>query len=115
MCFQFPCLKEIVAYSLVKINLRDFSSYLKQLLQFKEGQLFELLGVESNNIGMHSSIRKGVATYIRAHPGGPSSGSFSECVGWAVGRVKDIYIQYEQGGDMFVGRSLCGLPSMLPA
>ena len=57
--------------------------------------------------------KKGAATYNSSCPGGPSSGSFSEWVGWAVGRVKDIYIQYEQGGDMFVGRSLCGLPLLL--
>ena len=27
-----------------------------------------------------------------------------------MGKVKDVYIRYEQGGDTFVGRALCGLP-----
>ena len=30
-----------------------------------------------------------------------------------MGKVKDIYIRYEQGGDMFVGRALSGLPLLL--
>ena len=30
-----------------------------------------------------------------------------------MGKVKDIYIRYEQGGDMFVRRALSGLPLLL--
>ena len=94
-------------------QFKRFSSILKQLLQIKEGQLFEL-GIESNNIVMHSIGRRGLQLILVTAKGDLHQvRSISVSGGWSMGRVKDIYVQYEQGEDMFMGRFLCGLPLLL--
>ena len=67
------------------------------------------MGVEPENIGVHS-IRKGAATYCTS---GTTTGvSFAAlCVraGWSMGGVKDRYIKYAEAGDRFCGRTVAGL------
>ncbi|ETM41313.1 hypothetical protein L914_12895 [Phytophthora nicotianae] len=70
----------------------------------------ERVGVRCDDIGTHS-MRKGAATYC-------SSGS-TACppaiavhlrAGWALGGVQDRYLRHDLAGDMFVGRTVSGLP-----
>ncbi|ETL79786.1 hypothetical protein L917_19651 [Phytophthora nicotianae] len=70
----------------------------------------ERVGVRCDDIGTHS-MRKGAATYC-------SSGS-TACppaiavhlrAGWALGGVQDRYLRHDSAGDMFVGRTVSGLP-----
>jgi hypothetical protein len=67
-------------------------------------------GTCCDDIGTHS-MRKGAATYC-------SSGS-TACppaiavhlrAGWALGGVQDRYLRHDSAGDMFVGRTVSGLP-----
>ena len=62
------------------------------------------------DFGTHS-FRKGAATY--AAGGSTSCPSISAiCLraGWTIGAVQDRYIRYESAADMFVGRTVSGLP-----
>ncbi|KUF87133.1 hypothetical protein AM587_10002055 [Phytophthora nicotianae] len=70
----------------------------------------ERCGTNCDDIGTHS-MRKGAATYC-------SSGS-TACppaiavhlrAGWALGGVQDRYLRHDSAGDMFVGRTVSGLP-----
>jgi len=67
------------------------------------------LGVDPNDIGVHS-IRKGAATYCC---NGTTSGvNFAAvCVraGWSMGGVIDRYLQHEGAGDQVCGRTVAGL------
>lgn len=87
---------------------KRFSVVFKECLRNHETKLTSL-GIRLEDLGSHS-IRKGAATFISSCPGGPPAGAISVRGGWSMGKVKDVYIRYEQGGDMFVGRALCGLP-----
>jgi hypothetical protein len=64
---------------------------------------------EVKDVGTHS-IRKGAATYASNCPGGPPAASMLIRAGWSMGRVRDIYLKWERGGDQFVGRCLSLLP-----
>jgi hypothetical protein len=70
-------------------------------------------GFEVSDIGTHS-IRKGATTYLSSQPGGPAPASICIRAGWTLGGVKDVYIKYEQSGDMFCGRSLSMMPLLQP-
>lgn len=67
-------------------------------------------GLSATEIGSHS-VRKGAASFVsNGSPGGPSQAAINLRVGWSMGQVQDTYIRYEQAGDMFVGRTVTGLP-----
>lgn len=70
------------------------------------------LGIPLEDLGSHS-IRMGAAMFISSCcPGGPPAGALSVQGWWSMGKVKDVYIWYVQGGNMFVRRALCGLPML---
>jgi hypothetical protein len=94
-----------------KNQFKRFSRLLRDCLMAHEMDLLEI-GIRWQDIGTHS-IRKGAATYASSSPGGPSAASISVRAGWTMGRVRNIYIRYEAGGDMFVGRCLACLPLLL--
>jgi len=63
------------------------------------------LGNDIWMIGTHS-IHKGAVSYMASVPGGPPAASIFIRAGWTMGQVKDIYMQYVDSSDQFVGRRL---------
>jgi hypothetical protein len=74
----------------------------------------ESRGIQPDDLGSHS-IRKGSATYASSgSTSAPSSTAIHLRAGWALGGVQDTYLRYEAAGDMYVGRTVSGLPSDRP-
>ena len=68
-------------------------------------------GMTADDLGTHS-MRKGSATYASSGSTAcPSSTAIHLRAGWALGGVQDTYLRYESAGDMFVGRTVSGLPT----
>lgn len=66
--------------------------------------------IDAENLGSHS-MRKGAATYCSSGSTScPSSAAIHLRAGWALGGVQDTYLRYESAGDMYVGRTVAGLP-----
>ena len=73
-------------------------------------QHLEELGLDSSDI-CSNSMRKGSATFCSSGSTScPSSSAIHLRAGWAMGGVQDTYIRYEAAGDMYVGRTVSGLP-----
>ena len=73
-------------------------------------EYLETLGLEANDLGSHS-MRKGSATFCSSGSTScPPSSAIHLRAGWAMGGVQDTYIRYESAGDMYVGRTVSGLP-----
>ena len=77
----------------------------------REGlQELESRGLSAENIGTHST-RKGAASFCSSGSTAcPSNIAVHLRAGWALGGVQDRYLKYESAGDMFVGRTVAGLP-----
>jgi hypothetical protein len=74
---------------------------------------FERLGVKVGSIGSHSA-RKGAATLAASGcTVSPSMASICNWAGWKIGGTRDKYIKYDSAGDQFLGRTLCGLNSLV--
>jgi hypothetical protein len=74
----------------------------------------ERRAVDPSDIGTHS-MRKGSATYSSSGSTAcPSTTAIHLRAGWALGGVQDTYMRYESAGDMFVGRTVSGLPTDRP-
>lgn len=89
-----------------------FRKQLHRILQ-KEKIVQELdrRGMDAEHIGTHS-VRKGAATFCSSGSTScPSSTSIHLRAGWSLGGVQNTYLRYESAGDMYVGRTVCGLPS----
>lgn len=70
-------------------------------------ELLTKLGID---IGCHS-VRKGAASFVSSgSTSGPSAAAICIRAGWSMGAVQDRYIRYEGAGDMYVGRTVVGLP-----
>jgi hypothetical protein len=91
---------------------KRFGRLLKEMLTEHIDEV-RAFGYEVADLGTHS-IRKGATTYLSSQPGGPAPGSICIRAGWTLGGVKDVYIKYEQSGDMFCGRSLSMMPLLQP-
>jgi hypothetical protein len=91
---------------------KHFGCLLKEVLE-EHLEEVRALGFEVLDIGTHS-ICKGTTTYLSSQPGGPTPASICIQAGWTLGGVKDIYIKYEQSGDMFCGQSLSMMPLLQP-
>lgn len=66
--------------------------------------------IKVEDIGTHS-MRKESATYCSSGSTAcPSSTAIHLRAGWSLGGVQNTY-RYEGAGDMYVGRTVCGLPS----
>jgi hypothetical protein len=91
---------------------KRFGRLLKEMLEEHSDEV-RAFGFEVSDIGTHS-IRKGATTYLSSQPGGPAPASICIRAGWTLGGVKDVYIKYEQSGDMFCGRSLSMMPLLQP-
>lgn len=83
---------------------KRFGRLLKAMLEEHIDEV-RAFGFEVSDIGTHS-IRKGATTYLSSQPGGPPPAAICIRAGWTLGGVKDVYIKYEQSGDMFCGRCL---------
>ena len=92
-----------------------FRKLLSRCLGIKEiAHELERRSIDPHNIGTHS-LRKGSATYTASGSTScPSSTAIHLRAGWALGGVQDTYMRYESAGDMFVGRTVSGLPSDRP-
>jgi hypothetical protein len=67
-------------------------------------------GILKESLGTHS-MRKGAATYCSSGSTAcPPSTAIHLRAGWALGGVQDRYMRYESAGDMYVGRTVSGLP-----
>ena len=74
---------------------------------------FKRIGVKVSQIGTHSA-RKGAATLAASGcTVSPSMSAICTRAGWAMGGTRDKYIKYESAGDQFLGRTLCGLNSLV--
>ena len=74
---------------------------------------FERIGVKAGRIGSHSA-RKGAATLAASGcTVSPSMAAICNRAGWKMGGTRDKYIKYENAGDQFLGRTLCGLNSLV--
>ena len=85
-----------------------FSKVLQCALENLPEHLLDLLGGDPADIGTHST-RKGAASYVLSHVGGPNVIQvFLRCC-WSLGNVQNRYIFLDAGGDQFVGRTVGGL------
>jgi hypothetical protein len=67
-------------------------------------------GMSKTDIGSHS-LRKGAATYCSSGSTAcPSPTAIALRAGWALAGVQGTYMRYEAAGDMYVGRTVSGLP-----
>jgi len=68
----------------------------------------EILDSIVRRYGTHS-IRKGSATYASSGTThSPSHAAIANRAGWSLG-IRSRYLRYEDAGDEFVGRTVCGL------
>ncbi len=86
-----------------------YSKLLTRTLQSMPDSLAAHLGAKRDEIGTHGAGRKGPASFVLAHPGGPTAVSVYLRAGWSLGNVQDRYIFEGEGSDQFCGRALCGL------
>ena len=93
-------------------QFKRFSDIMKRVLKEHEAEVREC-GQDIKDLGTHS-IRKGASTFLSGVPGGPPAAAICVRAGWTMGRVRDIYIKYESGGDQFCGRALSMLPLLQP-
>lgn len=71
-------------------------------------------GIKHSDLGTHS-FRKGAATYLSAgSTNGPSAVAIQLRAGWSLPGVQDTYLRFENASDMFVGRTVSGLPINTP-
>jgi hypothetical protein len=93
-------------------QFKRFSDLMKKVLDAHADEVCSC-GHSPKDIGTHS-IRKGSSTYLSSLPGGPPAAVICIRAGWSLGKVQEIYIKYEQGGDQFAGRCLAMLPLLKP-
>ena len=80
--------------------------YCEQLLELMKG-----LGVQISiqNMSAHG-LRKGSATHVAsATTVPPPIASIANRGDWSLGKVLDVYWQFAEAGDSYLGRCLCGL------
>lgn len=88
-----------------------FRNILVRILDTNDGKEMLLSrGIKLEDIGTHS-MRKGASTYVSSGSTAcPPSVAVHIRAGWALGGVQDRYLRYEAAGDMYVGRTVSGLP-----
>ena len=83
---------------------------LTKLLEGSAKDELDSRGISPTDIGTHS-LRKGSSSYSSSGSTAcPSAVAVHLRAGWNVGGVTDRYLRYEGAGDMYVGRTVCGLP-----
>jgi hypothetical protein len=66
-------------------------------------------GITPEELGTHST-RKGAATYVCAgSTAGPNFHPVALRASWPMPVVQATYTKYDQAGDQYVGRTVCGL------
>ena len=74
---------------------------------------FAKIGAKARTVGTHSAC-KGAATLVASGCTiSPSMASIYTRAGWTLGGTRDKYIKYESAGDQFLGRTVCGLNSLV--
>jgi hypothetical protein len=88
-----------------------FRRVLVRLLESNKGKLeLETRGMHADDFGTHS-MRKWASTFVASGSTAcPPSTAVHLRAGWTLGGVQDTYLRYEAAGDMYVGRTVCGLP-----
>jgi hypothetical protein len=88
-----------------------FRRVLVRLLQSERaGQELEARGMNGDNFGTHS-MRKGASTFVASGSTAfPPPTAVHLRAGWTLGGIQDTYFRYKSAGDMYVGRTVCGLP-----
>ena len=89
-----------------------FSKWLQKVCGSNTSELL-LMGIIIAEIGTHS-FRKGVANFLSALCGGPSSVAIYLRAGWSLGPVTSRYIMEGEGNDQLAGRAATGLPITEP-
>ena len=70
----------------------------------------EMRAIDPSSLGTHS-MRKGASTFCASGSTScPPSAAIHLRAGWSLQGVQDTYIRYESAGDMYVGRTVSGLP-----
>ena len=70
----------------------------------------ERRAIDPSSLGTHS-MRKGASTFCASGSTScPPSAAIHLRAGWSLQGVQDTYIRYESAGDMYVGRTVSGLP-----
>ena len=93
-----------------KDQYNRYSKYLHRLLQRKKDYIERKYGIKISDIGGHSA-RKGASTYMTSGcVNGPMQQAVNIRCGWRMQGVTDTYCRYEQAGDQYCGRVVCGLP-----
>ncbi|KAH9099840.1 hypothetical protein Ae201684P_018849 [Aphanomyces euteiches] len=93
---------------------KQYDRFRKELIDFLDqpyiAEELRRRGVDPANIGSHS-IRKGASTYCSSGSTScPPSTAVHLRAGWSLGGVQNTYLRYESAGDMYVGRTVSGLP-----
>ncbi len=88
-----------------------FQKILGRVLEMESiAEELEHRGIQKEDIGAHS-LRKGAASFCASGSTAcPSSTSVHLRAVWSSIGVQDTYLRYESAGDMFVGRTVSGLP-----
>ena len=70
----------------------------------------ERRAIDPASLGTHS-MRKGASTYgASGSTACPPSAALQLRAGWTLPGVQGTYLRYEAAGDMYVGRTVSGLP-----
>jgi hypothetical protein len=98
------------------IGRRQYERFRKLFDRVLESSNVELeqRGINKKDLGSHS-IRKGSSSYCSSGSTAcPSVAAIDIRAGWTQGGVKKRYVKHEHAGDMFVGRTVAGLPINSP-
>ena len=93
---------------------RWYTQVLKKAVSIDE-ENFRRVGVENETFGSHS-LCKGSSTFAGSGSTmAPSMASICNRAGWKMGGTRDKYIKFENAGDQYLGRILCGLDPLSPS
>ena len=67
-------------------------------------------GKQFNDYGSHSMRKRATSYYSNGTSQCPPIVAINLRGGWSMGTIQDTYMRYKSAGDMFVGRTACGLP-----
>lgn len=88
-----------------------YSSILTKTIEVHADR-FKVIGVKPGDIGSHSARKGGATLAATGCTVSPSMSSICTRAGWKLGGSRDKYIKFENAGDQFLGRTLCGLNSL---
>ena len=90
---------------------QHYAKVLCRILETNEST-FEGMGVDNDDMGSHSAIKERATRCSTSCTVSSPMSSIFLCAGWSIGPVREHYIHYKKAGDLFVGRTICGLNCM---